>query len=474
MKSENKNFLLNIVYQGLTLVFPLVTVPYISRSLGVEGIGVYSYTYSIAYMFMLVGMLGINNYGNRSIARVRDDRGELSRTFCSIYAFQLIINLAAVVAYCAYILVLQPQYGIIDWIQLIYVVSICFDVNWFFFGLEKFKLTIVRNLMIKVASLVFILLLVRSESDLWLYTLIMAGSTFASQLYLFILLPRYVCLVMPRPREVLSHGKEVLVLFVPVLAFSIYRVMDKTMIGAMASVEELGYFENAEKIINIPVAVISALGTVMLPRMSYILADPKADYKKTIRESMQLALMLSTAMAAGLIVISGDAAEVLFGPGFEKSGVTISLLAVTVVASAWSNVVRTQYLIPRGLDSVYVGSTIGAAVLNLAINIFAIPRWGAYGACVGTIAAECFIVIFQSVTTRKELENGCYVRLLCGNLLSSLVMALVALIAIHQFEGHLVRLAVATCAFVAVFLCFNGRYLLVDFFGVKLPFKRRR
>lgn len=467
MKSENKNFLLNVIYQGLTLVFPLVTVPYISRSLGVEGIGTYSYTYSIAYMFMLVGMLGINNCGNRNIARVRDDFKKRSYTFCSIYGFQLIINIAAIIIYCIYIFTFQSKYRIICWIQLIYVVSNCFDVNWFFFGLEKFKLTITRNAIIKISSLVLIIFFVKTKSDLWLYTLIMAGSTLVSQLYLFSLLPQYVKFILPKPKDIFVYTKEILVLFVPVLAFSIYRVMDKTMLGSMSSIDELGYFENAEKIINIPVAVISALGTVMLPRMSYVLANESTNYKKFIRNSMRLTLMLSTAMTTGLIVISTDAATVLFGSGFEKSGAIISLLAVTVIASAWSNVVRTQYLIPIGRDSIYVSSTIGAAILNLLINIFTISRMGAFGVCIGTIVAEYFIAFFQSVATYRELETKYYIKMLCKYLITSFGMALAAIVVASQFNDHLARLIVKIIIFIIAFLCFNGKYLLTEFFGIK-------
>lgn len=186
MKSENKNFLMNVAYQGLTLAFPLITVPWVSRALGVDNIGVYSYTYSIANLFMLAGMLGVSNYGNRSVARVRDDGETLSREFSTIYALQLIVSLAAVIAYVAYLLLFSPEYEDIAWVQLVYVISICFDINWFFFGLEKFKLTIVRNFIIKLLSLVLVIVLVRGPDDLWLYTLIMAGSAFVSQCFLLL------------------------------------------------------------------------------------------------------------------------------------------------------------------------------------------------------------------------------------------------------------------------------------------------
>lgn len=449
------------------MVFPIITVPYVSRTLGVDNIGIYSYTNSVAYMFMLFGMLGISNYGNRSVARVRDDRETLSKTFSSIYLLQLSINLIATSSYFIYLWLFGSHYGVIDWLQLVYVISICFDVSWFYFGLEKFKLTIIRNLAIKVASLALIILVVKAESDLWKYTLIMAGSTLVSQLCLFSLLPRFVEFSLPTFKDVLSHLREVAVLFIPVLSFSVYRVMDKAMLGGMFSVTELGYFEAAEKVINIPLAIITALGTVMLPRMSYILSDPEADYKKTIRESMQLALILSTTMAGWLIVASKDVSDVLFGPEFDESAEIISLLAVTVVASACSNVVRTQYLIPRGLNSIYVTSTVGAAALNLAINIVLIPRFGAFGACVGTIAAEFFVVVYQFVSMRKDLEVACYLKTLGKCTVHAFVMMMPAYFVAGLFEGHIARLIASSVMFLFIFCFFNLRYLLVEFFGIR-------
>lgn len=412
MKSENKNFIINVAYQLLTYLFPLITVTYISRTLGVDNVGIYSYTYSIVYMFMLVAMLGVNNYGNREIARVRDDIAKRSKKFLSIYAFQLLTGAITTVVYVGYLVTACSKYQQIAWIQLIFLLSACVDINWFYFGMEQFKLTITRNLIIKVTSIVLIFLLVKETNDLWKYTLIMAGSTLASQLYLVLLLPKYIVPVKVRMIEVVSHCKSLLILFIPVLSFGIYRVMDKTMIGEFSSVTELGYYENAERLINIPIAVTNALGTVMLPRMAYLLKKDKEKGTGVISDSMQLAMILSTVMALGLSIVSFDAVVVLFGEEFRKSGAILIALSPTIIAGAWANVIRTQYLIPQGIDNVYVCSTVGGAVINLVFNIILIKRYGAYGACVGTIAAEAFVMIYQSIATRNVLPQKEYIRLL--------------------------------------------------------------
>ena len=466
MKSENKNFLLNVAYQMLTYIFPLITVSYISKRLGVDNVGIYSYTYSIVYMFMLVGMLGINNYGNREVAKVRDNREELSRVFWSIYRLQLMVVGVVIVGYLSYLFLWCKGYKEIAEIQFLYLVSVCFDINWFYFGLEKFKLTITRNCIIKVLSLVLILCFVKSEGDLAVYTYIMAGSTVASQLYLIFSLHKYVNRVKTTIRDSLKHLKSCLILFVPVLAFGIYRVMDKTMLGSLSTVTELGYYENAERLINIPISVINALGTVMLPRMAYLLEHKTSeDSKKTIYASMKLALLLASVMATGLYLIADDVAVVLFGEQFLKSGSIIKILSVTILASAWANVIRTQYLIPMRMDRIYVISTVGGAIVNLILNTLLIGKYGSYGACVGTIVAEYFVMLYQTIKVKAELDIDEYAKMLLKNLLSAGIIMATAHCVGRFFATGVARLIVNILVAVLLFIALYREYILCEFLG---------
>lgn len=456
---------MNVAYQLLSYVFPLVTVSYVSQCLGVTNIGTYSYTYSTVYLFMLLGMLGINNYGNREIARVRDDKQACSFIFFSIYKLQLLTVGLASIGYVIYIQCIVSEYEKLFWLQAIYLFSACLDVNWFYFGLEKFKLTITRNCIIKVASLILILFFVRTEADLAQYTVIMAGSTFLSQLYLILILHRYIVNVHTTLHDSLHHLRGCCILFIPVLAFGIYRVMDKTMLGAMATVTELGYYENAERLINIPISIINALGTVMLPRMSYLLKNHSEESTKTIYASMKLALLLSCMMAAGIFLVSNDIVVVLFGYDFYKSGEIIRILSITIFASAWANVIRTQYLIPSGKDTIYVISTIGGAVVNLLLNIVLIPQYGAYGACLGTIAAEYFVMIYQTVKVRKVLEIKRYFNLAWKDLVISCGIILFSYEVGNFFSDIYVRLLVNIFIAIVLFGTINYKYIVHEFLG---------
>ena len=465
MKSENKNFLLNVAYQMLSYFFPLITVSYISRQLGVENVGIYSNTYSIVYMFMLAAMLGINNYGNREIAKVRDDREKTSGLFWEIYRLQLLLVGIATVVYFFYTVFLCKEYKFIAAMQGLYLISVFFDINWFYFGLEKFKLTITRNCIIKVASLVLIFCFIRSQSDLAKYTFIMAGSTVMSQLYLIISLHKYADYKKSSLHNSFKHLKSCLILFIPVLAFGIYRVMDKTMIGAFSNVIELGYYENAERLINIPISIINALGTVMLPRMAYLLQNRKSDSRTVIDSSMKLALVMATVMSTGLFLVADAVAVILFGDSFIKSGNIVRILSVTIIASAWANVIRTQYLIPMRFDKIYVTSTLGGAVVNLILNLLMISRFGAYGACVGTIAAEYFVMIYQTVKVKSELNIKKYSMLLLECLVKDIGIMAIAYFLGRIFETTYIRLIVQVSLAVLLFFVLNYRYIVYEFFG---------
>ena len=456
-----KNFIYNVLYQILILIIPLITMPYVSRTLGADGIGIYSYTYSIAYYFMIIAMLGLNNYGNRTIAKVRDNKEELSKQFCSIYAFQLISSLIMIVAYLIYIFVFDNQYKIIAIIQAMYVISSMFDINWFFFGIEKFKLTITRNTIIKVLSLILIFIFIKTPNDVWKYTVILAGSTLFSNIVLFSFLRKYIKLVKVSKKDVFKHFKPCLVLFLPVIAVSIYKIMDKIMLGSMSTVKEVGSYENAEKITQVPISIITALGTVMLPRVSNMLSNNQEEQvKKTISKTMPFIMFLTFPMILGLILISKEFSIIFLGNGFEKSGYLIQLLSITIVFLAWGNVIRTQYLIPKEMDKQYIISAFLGALVNFILNCIFIPIYQSVGACIGTIAAEFIVMFYQTFIVRKELPIKKYIIESLPFLLKALIMFVLTFIISKCITANGIYKLIVQVIFAGfIYLILNIKYI---------------
>ena len=461
-----KNFIYNIIYQILIMILPLITVPYVSRKLGADGIGIYSYTYSIAYYFMIIAMLGLNNYGNRTIAKARDNKENVSKEFCSIYAMQLITSTLMIVSYYIYACIFNVKYRQITILQSLYVISSMFDINWFYFGIEKFKLTITRNTLIKVLSLILIFSFVKTPNDVWKYTVILAGSTLGSNLILFSFLRKYVKFVKIDRKDILKHFKPCLVLFLPVIAVSIYKIMDKIMLGIISNVSEVGYYENAEKIIQVPLAIITALGTVMLPRVSNMISNNKEEeVKKVIEKTMPFIMFLSLPMIFGIIAISKDFSILFFGNEFEKSGYIIELLSITILFLSWGNVIRTQYLIPKEKDKEYVISAFLGAIVNFVLNCIFIPKFQSIGACIGTIAAELVVMIYQSWVVRRELPLIKYIKDSLPFLIKSIIMLFVVIILGRYIKNEILRIITQVIIAGLIYGILNFKYIYsnIDF-----------
>lgn len=472
MKQQNKNFVLNVGYQLLMYLFPLITAAYVSRALGAECIGVYSYVNSIVTVCGMFCLLGISNYGNREVAKVRDNGLKLSEVFSSVYTLQLLLSSGVLLIYLFTVFLAPISYRLIFIIQIFHILSVTSDVTWLFFGLEKFKITLTRNFIVKFVSMLFIVIFVKSESDLWIYALIMSLSSFLSQGFLLLLSRKVVNFRLSSFKAATNHLKSCCILFIPVIAFNIYRIMDKTMIGALSTKAELGFYENAERVINIPIMIISALGTVMMPHMAYSIHNKGEDYKKTIRFSMKLALNIASFSALGLVVVGKDLAVLLFGIDYLYSGYLIIILACTIVASAWSNVIRTQYLIPNSMDKIYVVSTIIGAVINLIFNIILIKKFGAVGACVGTILAEYSIVVYQTIHVHKYLEIKKYIKEFFECFLKAiLTMALVNILG-KFIDNIYLRIIFQIIFALLFFVLSNKKFIFREFLGISKKSKK--
>lgn len=461
MSSPKRNYIYNLIYQILILIIPLITAPYLSRVVGAEGVGTYSYTYSIVYYFMMLTLLGVNNYGNRTIAKVRDNKEELSKNFWGIYAMQLIMGITMLVLYVGYIFLFENEYKTIAIIQSLFIISSILDINWFFFGLEEFKVTITRNTIVKLGTMVLIFLFVKSTGDVWKYTLIMAGMTVVSQILLWGFLRKKVNFVKVSKKDIVKHIKPNLVLFVPVIAISLYKMMDKVMLGAMSNVTEVGYYENAEKIVNIPMTLISALGTVMLPRMTNILSKgEEKEANEYISKSIEFVMFMSFAICFGLIAIGYDFAPLYFGNEFQKSGILIMMLAITTPFLAFANVVRTQYLIPKEKDKIYIVSVFEGAVLNFIMNWIFIPIFASIGACIGTICAEAIVMLYQTYSVRKELKVKKYFKLIFPYFIKALIMFVCVYLINFLDVSGIWKLILQVLVGVSIYSVLNMNYII--------------
>lgn len=452
MSSIKRNFIYNAFYQVLVLIIPLITTPYISRILGADGIGIYSYSYSIAQYYALFILLGLNNYGNRTIARVRDNNDTLRTTFWSIYTMQFGLGLIVLIIYFFYAIFLAKNTNA-ALIMGLYVISSCFDINWFFFGMEKFKATTTRNTIVKIITTILIFCLVKEHQDVYKYCIIMVVGMLASQIVLWPYVTKTCGFYRPRWSEVKVHLKPNLILFLTVIAVSLFKIMDKIMLGLMTDTSQVGFYESSERVISIPTALVTALGTVMLPRMSN-LRDKSNDSKSLIYKSIIFAMLLSTSMSFGIMAVSKTFVPMFYGPGYDLCISLYLILLPSCLFFAFGNVIRTQYLLPNEFDSIYVKSAFLGAGVNIIINILLIPNLGAVGAAIGTLVAEMTVCTYQALKIRKNIDIKKYVLRSIPFVISGTVMFSVIYNLNLPIGSNIIKLfAEIACGVLVYFFC---------------------
>lgn len=461
MSSVKKNLTYNIIYQILIIIIPFITTPYISRIIGKEGIGIYSYTYSIAHYFVIFAILGVNNYGNRIVAKYRDDKKKLSKEFISIYSFQVVTSILMLIIYLLYVFLCRNEYFIYAILQSIYVLSALFDVNWLFFGLEKFKITVTRNIIIKVISTICIFLFVKKAEDLIIYILILTLGSLLSQLSLWVFIKKEIKFIKPKIKDITKHIKPNIILFIPVIAISLYKIMDKIMLGNMSAIEQVGLYESAEKIISIPLSIIAALGTVMLPRTTNLLSnndDKKA--KRYLENALIFIVFISLPIIFGLFSIANDLAIVYFGQEFSDAGILIKLLSIAIIFTGIANVIRTQYLIPKEKDKEYIISIFAGAIINTIINLILIPIYNAKGAIIGTICAEMTVCILQILFLKeKDIIYRQFSKILRFIITSIIMFLLINLIG-NYIENDIINIIVKVLLGMIIYLGMNAKFIL--------------
>lgn len=405
MDSIRRNFIWNVLFQLLRIALPIVLTPHVVRALGSDGVGVYSYTYSIAYYFTLFCLLGMNQYGNREIAKVRDNFEDRSRVFSSIYCMQLITTALVSITYSIYLFfapkTIQPYLAI--WV--VWIVAESLNINWLFFGLEEFGITVVRNSVIRIITVAIVILLVRDRDDIWLYCLIQAISFLISYVVLLPFAIKRVKFVLPDLKSVLVHAKPNLLLFAPIVAISLYTQFGKILLGRYANMSQVAFFDSSEKIIQIPLAIVQALGTVMLPRMTSLNSrGDRNELSKLLAISTRLMTIMSIAFTFGICAVAQDFVPIFFGPGFEECEILIYILSITIPVIGWSNVLGVQCLLPSGRDFDYTITVIIGAIVSMSVNAIAIPRMQSIGASIAALLAEFSVTVSQMVLLRDEIH----------------------------------------------------------------------
>ncbi|WP_256498064.1 polysaccharide biosynthesis C-terminal domain-containing protein [Latilactobacillus curvatus] len=376
------------------------------------------------------------------MAYYRDDKAKTSQIFWEVFLMRMITILVALAAFFIF-LGFEKSYHEAYLMQAILIVAAAFDISWFFMGFENFKVTVLRNIIVKLISLACIFIFVRGKGDLTLYIAVLSISQLIGNVTLFPYLKRYISLPNWRELKIWRHFKPSLVLFVPQIATQVYLILNKTMVGKMVSVEAAGFYDNSDKIVKMVLAIVTATGTVMLPRVANTFA--KGDHeqvKKYLYQSFDFVSAVSIPIMFGIAAIAPKFATMFFGQAFDAVGPLMMIESLVILFIAWSNVLGVQYLLPTGHNKEFTVSVTVGAIVNIILNVPLIILLGTSGAMIATVISEFSVTCYQIYVVKKELDLNKMMSETWKYLLSGIMMFIVILTMNLRLHFSMVQLII--------------------------------
>jgi O-antigen/teichoic acid export membrane protein len=401
-KSWQKNFLYSLITLVVNALVPLISYPYLTRTLGPENLGKFNFAYAIAHVFFFLVQLGLPYYGAREIAKVADDEAKLKTKKSELFGLSLISGFFFSAVYILLIIFIprinQDKELFVNIGFIVFLAP--FMLNWLFQGLEDFKYIASRNISFRVVGLILMFLIIKDTSDYTVYGLIMA----------FIILGHFLINIIyanKRPKfsfkniDIKKHIKPSLLTLPATLVAIVLIQVGSIMLGFLGTNRDVAFFSIPAQIVMILTAIMTALSFVMVPRLTVLLKQGGDQHKKTASEVMSLSWLLVFPMCIGLIMISDELIFVFAGDAFSPAAASLKIGALRVVAIAISGFAGAQVLVANGEEKKLFTSLIAGITFMIAIDFMLIPALGHVGAMIGAVCAEFLMGGLQLYLGRK-------------------------------------------------------------------------
>jgi O-antigen/teichoic acid export membrane protein len=465
------NYLYTVIYQLLLLLTPFITTPYVSRVLKPEGVGTDAYILSIVQLFQIFAILSIPMYGSREIAK-KQNLEERSKEFWAVYSIQLFISLITVACFLLFIFTTN-EYRSLFLIHVFTLIASTIDISWYFIGKEQIKRVTTRNIIVRIASIILIFSFVKDVNDLPLYIMINSLTLFTGQLIMWIPLLKEVSFKRIAYRDIKIHLWPIISLFLPQIMVQVYTLVNKIVLGRVSGEVEVGYYTQADKVIRIALGFITALGTVLLPRMAKEFSQGNIEsMKKYIHYALQFVLMTTIPMTLGLIGIAPNFVSWFLGKEFTEVIHLLILMSPVIFFVGLANIFGIQILVSTNQQNKYAISITIGALLSLMANSIFVFQFASVATTIALLVAEGAGAMIQMYFARKYFSFRNFVKMFLKYLaLSALVFLFVG--AVDQISNirplllTFIQLIIGSCVYVAGLIIIKDSIVLTVFHTLK-------
>lgn len=398
-KSIKLNMVLNMIRTLMGVIYPLISFPYVSRILNPEGIGKVDFSVSTVSLFGILAGLGINTYAMREGAKIRENKEKFSTFVTQMFTINLASTFLSLILFivCIFVIPKYAQYQTLLIVCVFTMVFSPFSLEYVFSANEDFVYITLRTIIIQVLSLICIFIFVRESDDYLPYCLISVVGNVLTCVLNFFNAKKYFNFKKSSLKSLYPHCKPIFLLFAVSVASSVYSILDQNMLGLLATDYDVGIYNASIKVIRIVIPFLAAMTATLVPRLSFLYEQDREQYYIMLRKSINLLSLLAVPSVVGLFVLARPIILVLCGNEFNDSIYIMQLMTPIIFFILCGGILGDQIFLPMRKDKLNLYPVIGGACINLTLNLILIPRYGAFGAGIGTLAAESSVNILKFI-----------------------------------------------------------------------------
>ena len=457
----------NFAYKSLLTVsfylMSFISFPYISRLFGVERLGLVNFVDNTVNYFLLFATMGINTLGVREIAAVKEDRESRSKVAAALLGINLLFTLATLVVYFVVIATIPRlrEYSDLFYLGAVKILFTALIVEWFFTGIENFKYITLRSIAIRSCYIAAIFLTIRHGEQYRLYWLLSVAAVVVNAVVNLAYARRYIDLHLKDLLD-LRYMKSNLTLGIYAIMTSMYLTFNVVYLGLVTDNTEVGYYTTAFKVYSVILGFFSAFASVMLPRMSAIVAaGDKQSFERLVIRSFDAVATFSTPIVLCSTIFAPQIIRVLAGTGYEGAVVPMQIIMPTICLVAISQVMTLQVLMPMRRERILLIISIVGAAVSVIANTLIVKQLHSIGSAIVLLVAEVVVTLLCAITIRRDCGIRLPISLFCRELVLSLPSAAIALITSRSIDSPFIALAVGGIPAVAVWSALHLKTLKV-------------
>lgn len=387
MSKLKKNIFYNVFLQFFNLGFPLITGAYISRVIGATSLGEINFAQSLIAFIYIFTNVGIPTYGIKEIAKFRNEKNKLENIYSELLIIRGILSIIGVIIYYSFLLFVFKNTSILLWIYGLLIIFNIFELDWFFSGIEEYKVITIRNIVVKISIFIFIFIFVKTQKDYAVYAWLLILNQSIVYIISYIYSKKFVKLKI-KGLNLLRHYKELKIFFMSSFIISLYTILNNLILAYYTEGNQIAYFNRAKQIQMIGVALTTSITTVLIPRTYYYYENNKEQYRNLLHKSLNYIYIIAIPIIFGLSILSKLINILLGGQEFIPATQGLIILAPLTLLLTFGSWQYYQIILPMKKEILGLKIQIYMACISVICNLLLIPRYGYIGAAYSLLVAE--------------------------------------------------------------------------------------